>query len=65
MNQEQIDKQLQAMVTDHVAKMQGIADRGLQNAQKWGSVTATLAERYVNTGKRVDELLEQAKLKPV
>lgn len=62
MTQQQIDQQMEAMVINHVAKMQGISDRGLQNATKWGSVTATLAERFVDTGKKVTELLDAEKV---
>lgn len=47
------------LVEGHLGKLEEISQRDRDNQERWGSVTQRLAERFVNTGQRVSEILDE------
>lgn len=57
MTPAEISQQQDAMLRDHLAKMQAISDKGIATAEKWGGVAARMCDYHSNTQAKVSEIL--------
>ena len=57
MTPAEISQQQDALLRDHLAKMQAISDKGVANAEKWGGVIAHVADHFSIAPEGIPEIL--------